>query len=96
MDLPLSSWGYGRAPFQLEYLLAVSGKMAYALHPSKLSLILRLVAMMEPTRAMCMSLCCSLDGTMAIYRHGNSYTMMCMDGTGPKLSNCLLICGIGV
>ena len=29
-------------------------------------------------------------------RHGNNHVMMCMDGTGPESSNCLLICGIGV
>ena len=52
----------------------------------EISLILRWVAMMEPTRAVCMSLCRSLAGRMALYRHGSSRIMMCMDGTGPKLS----------
>ena len=61
-----------------------------------ISLILRWAAMMEPTRAVCMSLCRSLAGRMTLYRHGNNHIMMCMDGTGPELSNCLLICGIGV
>ena len=62
----------------------------------ELSLILRLAAMMEPTRAVCMSLCHSLAGRMTIYRQGNIQKMMCMDGIGRALSNCLLICGIGV
>ena len=53
--------------------------------------------MMEPTKAVCMQLCCSLAGRMTLYRHGNNHIMMCMDSsTGPELSNRLLICGIGV
>ena len=28
--------------------------------------------------------------------HGNSAILMCMDGIGPELCNCLLTCGIGV
>ena len=39
--------------------------------------------------------CYSLARRTTLYRHGNTHIMMCMDGTGPKLSNCLLICGIG-
>ena len=50
----------------------------------EISLILRLEAMMEPTRAVYMSLCRSLAGRMTIYWHGNSHTMMYMDGAGPN------------
>ena len=56
----------------------------------EISLVLRLAAMMEPTRAVCMSLCCALAGRMTLYQHGNNHIMMCMDGTGPELSKCLL------
>ena len=61
----------------------------------EISLILRLAAMMEPTRPMCMSLCHSLAGRMTLYRHRNNHIMMCVDGTGLEFSNYLLICGIG-
>ena len=54
------------------------------------------VAFPPSTRAMYMSLCRSLAGRMTLHRQGNNQIMMCMDGTGPELSNCLLICGIGV
>ena len=59
-------------------------------------LILRSGAMMGPTKAVCMSLCHSLAGRMMGSPHGNSAIMMCMDGIGPEVSNCSLICGIGV
>ena len=47
-------------------------------------------------KGVCMSLCRSLAGRMTLYWHGNNHIIMCMDGTGPQLSNCLLLCGIGV
>ena len=31
-----------------------------------------------------------------LYWHGNNHIMMYTNGTGPELSNYLLICGIGV
>ena len=58
--------------------------------------ILRSGAMMGPTKAVCMSLCHSLAGRMMRSPRGNRAIMMCMDGIGPELSNCSLICGIGV
>ena len=63
---------------------------------AQISLILRWAAMMEPTRAVCMSLCRSLAERLTFYGHGNNHLMMYMDGTGPELSNCFLTCDIGV
>ena len=62
----------------------------------EISLILRLAAMMEPTRAVCMSLCCSLAARMTIYRHDSNHIMMRMDGARLELSNYFLIEGIRV